>query len=282
MIGPACTVRRRIAIPLAHNVPARFTISARVYSATRFTPFPPTCIPTAKATMVRIVAVTAPGPRHEKPPREPVFEVARDPEAREPPAERSRLEQHEHELERRVAVGEVEARDAFAAREPASEGGEEEEREDHPGQEQRRRREHVVQHTPRDRERNRPEAPHVRVNLSWSAQLASTIDAPASRAGKPNASPSASQSQPVMIRLRSPSIRYEIGLKVATVRNQSCSIRFRGRFIDERKRPTNRSGKSPCTASPDPVRSAKNAPSAPNAIATPVARMIRTTPPTMP
>ena len=28
MIGPACTVRRRIAIPLAQSVPARFTISA--------------------------------------------------------------------------------------------------------------------------------------------------------------------------------------------------------------------------------------------------------------
>ena len=107
-------------------------------------------------------------------------------------------------------------------------------------------------------------------------------DTIASAAATPNASASACQSQPAMIRLRSPSIRYEIGLNVATVRNQSCSIRFLGRFMDERKSPTKRSGKRPCTASPEPVLSAKNAPSAPNAIATAVARMIRTTPPTIP
>ena len=102
------------------------------------------------------------------------------------------------------------------------------------------------------------------------------------RAAKPNASPSACQFQPSMIRLRSPSIRYEIGLNVATVLNQPIWIRFRGRFIDDRKSPTKRSGKRPCTASPEPVRSAKNAPNAPNAIATPVARMISTIPPTIP
>ena len=98
-----------------------------------------------------------------------------------------------------------------------------------------------------------------------AAAMATTARAPRrhrTRARAP-ASPS-----PSMIRLRIPSIRYEIGLNVATVRNQSCSIRFRGRFMDERKSPTKRSGKRPCTASPEPVRSAKNAPSAPNAIAT--------------
>ena len=64
---------------------------------------------------------------------------------------------------------------------------------------------------------------------------------------------------------------------VATVRNQSSSIRFRGRFIDERKRKTKRSGKSPWTASPEPVRSARTAPSAPKPSAIDGARTIRTT-----
>ena len=40
----------------------------------------------------------------------PALEVTRDPEAGEDARERRRLEQHEHELERRVAIGEVEAR----------------------------------------------------------------------------------------------------------------------------------------------------------------------------
>ena len=114
--------------------------------------------------------------REQQPPREPVLEVARDAEAREHAAERRRLEQHEHELERRVPVREVEAGDVVDARQPARERREEEEREDQPGQEQRRRREHVVQHAPGDGERDRPElSAHVRVNLSWSAQLASTM-----------------------------------------------------------------------------------------------------------
>ena len=76
----------------------------------------------------------------------------------------------------------------------------------------------------------------------------------------PNPSASACASQPVMIRLRIPSIRYETGLIVATVRNQSISIRFRGRFIDEMNRKTKKSGKSAWIASPEPVRSARNAP----------------------
>ena len=68
-----------------------------------------------------------------------------------------------------------------------------------------------------------------------------------------------------MIRLRTPSNRYEIGLIVAANRNQSITIRFRGKFIDDRNSPTKSSGKSPCTDSPEPVRSAKKIPSAPNA-----------------
>ena len=72
----------------------------------------------------------------------------------------------------------------------------------------------------------------------------------------------------MMIRLRIPSIRYETGLIVVTVRNQSISIRFRGRFIEDRKRKTKKSGKSAWIASPEPVRRARNAPIAPNASAT--------------
>ena len=84
-----------------------------------------------------------------------------------------------------------------------------------------------------------------------------------SRTRRPSAS--ACGSQPTMIRLRMPSIRYETGFSVAAVRNQSISIRLRGMFIEEMNRKTNSTGKSPWTASPEPVRSAANAPSAPNA-----------------
>ena len=66
----------------------------------------------------------------QEPPREAALEVARDPEAGEDAAERRRLEEHEDELERRVAGREVEARDVRRPREPAGEGDEEEEREE--------------------------------------------------------------------------------------------------------------------------------------------------------
>ena len=66
-----------------------------------------------------------------------------------------------------------------------------------------------------------------------------------------------------MIRLRTHSIRYETGFAVAASRNHVTAIRFRGMFIDEMKRKTKKSGKTPWTASPEPVRSATKAPSAP-------------------
>ena len=84
----------------------------------------------------------------------------------------------------------------------------------------------------------------------------------------PKPSASASPSQPVMIRLRTPSIRYETGLTVAASRNQVTDIRFRGMFIDEMKRKTKKSGNRPWIASPEPVRSAAKRPSAPNASTT--------------
>ena len=76
-------------------------------------------------------------------------------------------------------------------------------------------------------------------------------------------SPSALASQPVMIRLRTHSIRYETGFTLATNRNQSTLIRSRGVFIDERKRKTKSIGKRPWIASPEPVRSASQRPRAP-------------------
>ena len=48
------------------------------------------------------------------------------------------------------------------------------------------------------------------------------------------------------------------------VRNQSVWIRSRGRLIEDRNRETKNSGNIVCTASPEPVRSATNAPSDPN------------------
>jgi hypothetical protein len=76
-----------------------------------------------------------------------------------------------------------------------------------------------------------------------------------------------SQSQPVITSARTASIRYETGFTVATQRNQSASIRLRGMFIDERNRNTKKTGKSPCTASVEPVRNAAQLPSDANASA---------------
>jgi hypothetical protein len=87
-------------------------------------------------------------------------------------------------------------------------------------------------------------------------------------AAMPKPSARASVSQPVMIRPRTHSIRYETGFSVASVRNQSTAMRSRGVFIDEMKRKTKSTGKSPWIDSPEPVRSARNEPSAPNPSAT--------------
>ena len=67
-----------------------------------------------------------------------------------------------------------------------------------------------------------------------------------------------------MIRLRTHSIMYETGLSVAAIRNHSTPMRLRGVFIEEMKRKTKRTGKSAWIVSPEPVRNASHAPSAPN------------------
>jgi hypothetical protein len=86
----------------------------------------------------------------------------------------------------------------------------------------------------------------------------------------------------MMIRLRTHSRRYETGLAVARARNQSTSIRLRGRPSDEMNRKTKKRGKIPCTASPEPVRRAVKAPSAPNPRETTTANTSRTRTPSAP
>ena len=124
--GPAWIVRVRNATPAAKNVAVRFTSSASTISPNRSTPPPVTCMPVASATAnssaPTITARTSAATRvagedpepvrraEQQPPREALLEVGRDPEAGEHAAERRRLQQHEHELERRVAGREVEAR----------------------------------------------------------------------------------------------------------------------------------------------------------------------------
>src|SRR5581483_9123538 len=221
----------------------------------------------------------AAGGGEEQPTREAVLEVARDAEAGEDAAEGGRLEQDEAELEAGVAGRVVEARHVAQTRETACERDEVEQREREPGKEQRRVVQDVVDRPPADRERRRTEVvPHVRVIL-WRRATAEAPSAVAIKTAEmANASPTASPFQPSITRLRIPSIRYETGFTVASQRNQSASIRFRGKFIEETSRNMNRRGKRPCTASPDPVRSAMNRPTAPKpkAIATARTRMTAT------
>src|SRR5262249_29204955 len=145
--------------------------------------------------------------------------------------ERRRLQQHEDELERGVAVGEVEARRSRDAGQAARERREEEQRERERRDQQRLVVEKVVQHAPGDALGD-GERPHDRASLCRSAHDASAIATTAIPPAIPNPSASASASQPTTIRLRTPSIRYETGLPVATQRNQSTLIRLRGIAID--------------------------------------------------
>src|SRR4029079_14323403 len=159
--------------------------------------------------------------------RKPALEVARDAEAGEDAPERSRLEEDEDELESRVAVRVVEAGRVLNLRQPTRKRGEEEQRERHRRQQDRRRREDVLERAPGDAGRHGPE-PHVRSILCPSAQPAAASDTTVSTIAIEKPSASASASQPVMIRLRTHSIRYETGLTEARKRHQSTAIRFLG------------------------------------------------------
>src|SRR5207342_3523364 len=115
-----------------------------------------------------------------------------------------------HEREGRVPERVVEARHAAHAREPAGERREEEEREDDRGDQQRRVREHVVQRPPGDAAGDVERAAH-RAILTLKALDESDSPTTAIAVAIPKPSASASASQPVMIRLRTHSIRYETG-----------------------------------------------------------------------
>ena len=144
---------------------------------------------------------------HQQPAREARIEVARDRKAGEHTAEGRRLQEHEGELKRRVAGLVVEVRHVGDARQAAGERGEEEQREDQRGQQDRGVDDRVVHRAPGDASGDEVEAPHVRTSLFFIAAPASDRVITLSASAKPKPSASAWPSQPVMIRLRTPSIR---------------------------------------------------------------------------
>ena len=117
--GPAWIVRVRNATPAANSGAVTFTSAASTISPNSSTPPPVICIPVASATansspptMIArksagdAVAGEDPEPvrrAEQQPAGEPALEVGGDAEAGEHAAERRRLQQHEDELERRVA-----------------------------------------------------------------------------------------------------------------------------------------------------------------------------------
>ena len=92
-------------------------------------------------------------------------------EAGEDAAEGRRLQEHEDELERRVAGRVVEVRDVADPRQAAGERGEEEQREDQRRDQERRVDERVVDRAPGDAAGDAAEAPHVRTSRVFIAQL---------------------------------------------------------------------------------------------------------------
>src|SRR3954454_20270541 len=195
-----------------------------------------------------------------QPPHEPALPVAGNPEAREDSRERRRLQQDEDELERRVPERKVEARDVADAREAADEGGEEEQREEERRDDERRVREEDVRLPPPHTTRDVQRVSHVRSSRLIRAWEASAKPTRHMATATPKPSMIVSQFQSSITSERTASIRYETGLIVATQRNQSVSMKSRGMFSDERKRKTKKTGKSPCTASVEPVRSAAQQP----------------------
>ena len=165
--------------------------------------------------------------RQHQPPREAVLEVGRDPEAGEHAAERRRLQQHEHELERRVAGREVEARHVADVRQPAREGDEEEQREDQRRQQQLRVRGDLLDRAPGDARRRRRRSascPHQPRPQGARRCRRSPISAIAAIAiPKPSAS---------ALRVPAEDDRASAGPRTGTrpgcrsrsMRNQSCSI----------------------------------------------------------
>ena len=221
--GPACSVRRNIAIPIAHSAAVKFMPSPRTNRPNSSMPLPSTRIPAispATVTTVPTISQRTSAPARvarddpaaarraeHQPAREPRLEVARHGKAREHAAEGGGLQEHEGELERRVAGPVVEVRDIADPRQPAGERDEEEQREDDRRHDDRRVDERVVDRAPGDRAGDVEKAPHVRASLDLIAGRASTRQASASANANPNASSSAWAFQPWITRLRSPSIR---------------------------------------------------------------------------
>jgi heme ABC exporter ATP-binding subunit CcmA len=117
-----------------------------------------------------------------------------------------RLQQDEPELEGRVPGRVVEARGLIDRRQAAGEGDEEEDRHQHRRQEQGRVVHQLVQQATGDPAGNGEVAPHVLTILSFRDHEAAAIPAAMIAAAQPNPRTSASASQPVIRRLRSPSI----------------------------------------------------------------------------
>src|SRR6185436_2655431 len=112
---------------------------------------------------------------------------------------------------------------------------------------QRRVREPVVHVAPGEPARDGREraAAHVRTIRVRSAIDAAVIAMAATPPAQANPSASASGSQPTMNSDRIPSSMYETGFQVATVRNQSVSIRSRGSDIEDRNSAAKKSGNTP-------------------------------------
>ena len=258
---------------------AKLTSSASTIGPNRSTPPPPTCIRwqrDGEAARIRRPRGRAPRARNRRgsepvgaastPPREARLEVRGDPEAGEHP-QRRRLQQHEHELERRVAGGGSSNPGHVAhVREPAREGGEEEQRED-----QRRQQELRVGPP------SRGSSARPRRSATSAKRLTS---APGACAG-PDAEPSTprqrgappAKPKPSVERLRAPAEHgparrrplEQVGDGVAPSRSRETSparSALRGRCVGRGgRRARRRAARTPGTGSPAPVRSPISAPS---------------------
>ena len=127
-------------------------------------------------------------------------------EAGEDAAERGRLQQDEHERERRVAAFEVEARHVAQPRQAAGEREEVHQREQHRRQEERRVLEQHRRLPVGERERDVHPRLHVRAIRTLSCRAASHIEMPISANVNPKPSASACAFQPSITSDRSASI----------------------------------------------------------------------------
>ncbi len=163
--------------------------------------------------------------------REAVLEVARDAEAGEHAAERRRLEEHEDELERVYPVGKSKPGSSRAARARRRTRGRRRAGSASDGTSMFGVVSALCDRAPRDAERDRSvrtpevEPRHVRAPILDAQRVRRDHRRhdDEARCDRRSASARASASQPMMMRLRTPSMRYETGLIVASVLNQSTT-----------------------------------------------------------